>query len=105
MKTLILPQAAKAVEKEPFELKQSVFGVLERLSDGEEIGMPLCRSLSTIMRGLYELRFSYQAGEYRVFYYIKVGEAIYVVHAMKKKSRKIDTKTIMLLKNRIRSLP
>lgn len=104
MKIQVFPQVGKALKKEPDNLKQNIYGTLERLSEGEKIGMPLCKPLPSIAKGLYELRFSYQAGEYRVFYYIKVGDAIYVIHGMKKKTQKIDTPTITLLKNRIRSL-
>lgn len=104
MKVKVFPQVTKEIEKEPLELKESIYGTLEKLELGEKIGMPLCRPLSDISRGLYELRFSYQAGEYRVFHYIKVKEAIYVIHAMKKKTQKLDNKTVALLKNRIRSL-
>ena len=104
MKVLVLPQVAREIEKEAKALKESIFGVFERLDRGEKIGMPLCRPLFAIGKGLYELRFSYEAGEYRVFYYIKIREAIYVIHAMKKKAQKLDGKTIDLLKSRIKSL-
>ncbi len=104
MKLLILKQVTREIEKEPQELKESVFGVFEKLSRGESIPMPLCRSLFSILKGLYELRFSHRAGEYRVFYYIKVKEAIYVIHAMRKKSQKIENKVIDLLKARVRDL-
>lgn len=66
--------------------------------------MPVCRPLFSIKKGLYELRFSYQAGEYRVFYYMKIKEALYVIHAMQKKSQKIVPRVRDLLKFRIRSL-
>lgn len=102
MEVRIFQAVARELEKEPQELKESVYGVLERLSRGEQIPMPLCRPLFSVERGLYELRFSHIAGEYRVFYYIKVKEAIYVIHAMKKKTQKIEQRTIELLKKKIR---
>lgn len=100
----ILPQVSREIEKEPPNLKASIFGTLERLEEGESIGPPLSKPLPSIWKGLHELRFSYQAGEYRVFYFIKVREAIYVIHGMKKKSQQLDRKTIALLQHRIRSL-
>lgn len=99
-----MPQVAREMEKEAKELKESIFGVLERLDCGEKIGMPLCRPLFGIAHGLYELRFSSRAGEYRLFYYIKTKEAIYVIHGMRKKAQKLDAKSISLLKSRMRSL-
>jgi len=104
MELKILSQVVKEIKDEPMELKRSIFGTLERVGRGESIGMPLCKPLPSIARGLYELRFSYRAGEYRVFYYIKVREAIYVIHAMRKKSQKIERRIVELLLSRIRSV-
>lgn len=86
-------------------MRESIFGALDLLGRGENIPMPLSRPLPSIAKGLFELRFSYSAGEYRVFYYLKVNEAIYVIHAMKKKTQKIEKKVIKLLRTRLRSLP
>lgn len=96
MKTVeirVFPVVARVLKKEHQELKESIYGALERLEKGENIPLPLCRPL-----------FSYQAGEYRVFYYIKIGDAIYIIHAMKKKSERLERRTIDLLKQRIRRL-
>ena len=100
----VLSAVAKEIRDEPQELKESVFGVLERLEHGETIPMPLCGPLFSVAKGLYELRFSYVAGEYRVFYYVKIGDAIYVIHAMKKKTQKLECRVIELLQKRIGSL-
>ena len=104
MELRLLPQVAREIKNETPELKQSVFGTLDRIGRGESIGMPLCRPLSSIAKGLYEIRLSHRAGEYRVFYYIKVHEAIYVIHAMRKKSQKLEQRTVSVLLSRIRSL-
>lgn len=100
----VLPVVARVLKKESHELKESIYGAFERLEKGENIPMPLCRSLFSVEKGLYELRFSYQAGEYRGFYYIKIGDAIYMIHAMKKKSERLERRIIDLLKQRIRRL-
>ena len=42
--------------------------------------------------------------EFRVFYVILIGDAIYIVHAKIKKKNEIDRKTIELIQTRIRSL-
>ncbi len=47
----------------------------------------VCRRLLRLLQacsffhGLHELRLSGKSGEFRVFYLIKVGEAIYIIHA------------------------
>lgn len=104
MEVKILKQVVREIEGESDVLKQDVFGALERLSQGELIGMPMSRPLPSIAKGLHELRFSDKRGEFRVFYYIKLRDAIYVIHAMRKKKQGIDQKTKGLLQFRIRSL-
>lgn len=104
MQVRVLPIVARELENEPGTLKENIYGVLQRLERGEAIPTPLCKPLFSVERGLYELRFSYRAGEYRVFYYVKVRDAIYVIHAMHKKRQKMDRRTIDLLKARIRSI-
>jgi len=104
MKIRILQDVIRELEKESHDLKESIYGVLERLERGENIPMPLCKPLFSIEKGLYELRFSDRAGEYRVFYYVKIGDAIYVIHAMKKKTQKLETRVVRLLRRRIRSV-
>ncbi|MDO8527229.1 MAG: type II toxin-antitoxin system RelE/ParE family toxin [Deltaproteobacteria bacterium] len=104
MEIRILPQVARELADVPKNLNENIFGVLQRLEKGENIPMPLCRPLFGIEKGLYELRFSHQSGEWRVFYFIKVMDAIYVLHAMKKKTQKMDRRVLNLLRSRIRSL-
>ena len=105
MRIQVLPAVAREIEFQDQELKESIYGALERLEKGEHIPMPLCRPLPKVARGLYELRFSSKRGEYRVFYFIRIGTAIYVIHAMQKKSQTIPDRVIDLLKARIRGLP
>lgn len=104
MHVRMFPVVARDIEEKPDGLKKDIYGAFQKLESGETIPMPLCRPLFSIMRGLYELRFSCVAGEYRVFYYIKAKDAIYVIHAAQKKRQSMDRKTIELLKARIRNL-
>lgn len=105
MKVIVLDAVAKEMKRESDELKQSVYGVLQRLEMGELIPMPLCRPLYAIAKGLHEIRLSDKVGEFRVFYYMKIGDAIYVIHATRKKTQKMEQRVIDLLKQRIRNLP
>jgi phage-related protein len=63
--------------------------------------MPISRPLASISKGLHELRLSSRSGEFRVFYFIRVGDSIYIVHAGSKKKQAIDKRTSDLLKKRI----
>ncbi len=75
-----------------------------KLAQGEKLLMPISRPLSNIAKGLHELRLPYKDGIYRIFYVIKIGDAIYVLHGMKKKNQQIDKKTRELLLSRIRGI-
>jgi phage-related protein len=81
-----------------------VFALFDELAKGRKLGMPISRPLPSIGKGLNELRLSGRAGEYRVFYVIKVGDAIYVILATNKKKQSIDRQTTELLKQRMRNL-
>ena len=104
MDIVVLKQAEKELKNGPKELMENVFSLFEELSQGKFLSMPISRPLPSIFKGLHELRLSGRAGEFRVFYYIKIGDAIYVVHASSKKRQAMDKRTIDLLKNRIGSI-
>ncbi len=66
--------------------------------------MPICRPLPGIAKGLHELRLSDRSGEYRVFYVIRVGDAIYVLHVAHKKARATSSVTVALIKSRLKEI-
>ncbi len=104
MELLILKQARRELDDAPRDVIEDVFALFDDLMAGKHLSMPISRPLPSIARGLHELRLSGRAGEYRVFYVIRVGAAIYVLHATRKKSEKTDRQTIALIKTRLRSL-
>ena len=61
--------------------------LIMQLEQGKHLALPDSRSLGNIYRGLRELRIKDEAGIYRIFYYIKVKEAIYILNAFKKTSQ------------------
>jgi phage-related protein len=104
MDIIILKQAKRELRDAPPEVIQDVFALFDDLAVGKKLFMPISRPLPTVAKGLHELRISGNRGEYRVFYVIYVGEAIYIIHAAVKKKNALDIKTVRLLKARIRSL-
>lgn len=104
MEIIVLKQVEKELKTAPSEIKEDVFSLFKDLSEGKSLSMPISRSLQSIVKGLHELRFSSRAGEFRIFYFIKIKNAIYIIHATAKKKQEIDRKTTSLLKNRIRSI-
>jgi len=53
---------------------------------------------------LHELRLKDRAGQVRVFYFIKRGEAICMLHAMKKKTQEIPKRDVELILKRIKEV-
>jgi len=104
MEVLILKQAKKELLRAPKEIIMDVYALLDDLVQGKQLGLPISRPLFSIARGLHELRLSGRAGEYRVFYVIKTGDAIYVLHAAQKKKQQLDFKTADLLRSRLKGL-
>lgn len=86
------------------EVQAHFINSVVRLEDGEQLEMPLSRNLSAIHKGLHELRLKDFRGIYRIFYYIKVGDMIYMLHAFKKKSQQLLRKEIETALKRIREV-
>lgn len=101
---MVLKQAKNEILGAPKDVIIDVYSLLDDLTHGKKLGLPISRLLFSIAKGLHELRLSGKAGEYRVFYMIKVGDAIYVLHATEKKKQELDRKTANLLKTRMRSI-
>ena len=104
MEIIVLGQAKRELKKAPQKIIRDLFVLLEELEKGKKLSMPTSRPLYGIARGLHELRLFHDDGTYRVFYVVKVGKAIYVLHGMGKKTQKMDMKTKNIILNRIRSI-
>ncbi len=74
------------------------------LAGGQTLGMPLSRSLSGIHPGLHELRLRDKAGQVRVIYYLKKSEAIYLVHAFRKKTQTIPRRELDIIHKRLKEI-
>ena len=61
------------------------------------------KPLTSVGGGVCEIRV-HQEGEYRVLYVAKLAEAIYVLHAFGKKSRKAPKRELAIASSRFRAL-
>lgn len=102
MEIVILKQAKRELKDASPDVLADVYSLFEDLMAGKTLGMPISRPLPSIAKGLHELRLSGRAGEFRVFYVIRVGDAIYIVHAAGKKKQALDKRTVDILKTRLR---
>lgn len=101
---VVLKQAEKELREAPSDIKEDIYSLFDDLMSGKKLSMPISRPLPSIAKGLHELRLSGRSGEYRVFYMIRVGDAVYVLHSMAKKKQELDGKTVKVIKSRLRSI-
>jgi phage-related protein len=104
VEVVILKQAERELKEAPKDVLIDIFALFDDLAVGKKLSLPISRPLPSIGKGLHELRLSGRAGEYRVFYVVKVSDGIYVIHATSKKKMSLDRQTADLLKQRMRSL-
>ena len=88
----------------PEATRLKVADALLLLESGQTPGMPLSRSLAGIRTGLHELRFRDKAGQVRVIYYLKKGDAIYLVHAFRKKTQTIPRRELDIIHKRLKEI-
>lgn len=101
---IFLKPVKKEIEEFPFDIRKEILDALTLLQLGYKLSMPLDKNLSSIFPSLHELRIKDQSGQYRVVYWIKIEEAIYIIHAFKKKTQKMPQKNIKLILKRIREM-
>lgn len=88
----------------PSAVQYKVFDALTILADGQLLHMPISKSLANVHKGLHELRVKDGSGAYRVVYYIKVKEAIYLLHGFKKKTQKTPQKELKIALKRLKEV-
>ena len=101
---VILDVCNKELRSFPKEVLEDFLDAVAKLRLGQNLSLPLSRPMPDSGKGVHELRFKDRAGIYRVFYFIKKKEAIYVVHAFQKKTQKTPRKILDLVKKRVRRL-
>lgn len=76
---------------------------LRRLQKGL---LPDCdaRRLESVGKGVWELKTADERTWYRVIYLTRVGDALYVLHAFEKSSRKTDRRDLEIAKSRLKAI-
>lgn len=77
---------------------------IDRLKNGELLEMPLSKPLFDIAKSLYELRLREQGNIYRVVYFIKKKDGIYLIHGFQKKTQKMPEREKRLILKRLKDL-
>ena len=61
------------------------------------------KPMSTVGRGVREIRIHYE-GQYRVIYVAKIDDAVYVLHAFRKKTQKTRKQDIEIARQRLKEI-
>ncbi len=101
MEIIVLDSCQKELSKFPKEILKDILAIVDKLDKGYRLSMPIVRATPSVGKNISEIRLRDKKGAYRVFYYLSKKEAIYIVHAFKKKSQKTPRRNIELIRKRI----
>ncbi len=104
MDIVLLKACEKEIKKFPQPIKEDILDAIAKLRIGLSLSMPLSRSMPSIGTNVHELRLKDRSGQFRVIYYIKIKDAIYLVHGFRKTSNKTPKANIETALKRIREL-
>lgn len=62
------------------------------------------KPMPTIGKGVWEVKITDEAGQFRVIYIAKLKDAVYVLHCFQKKTQKTSAKDLELSSKRLREL-
>ena len=97
---------SEGLEKEILNLPDGLLARYLRLTDlmiefGANLGLPHTKPIET---GLFELRVKGKEGIARVFFCLKIGKKIIMLHSFIKKSQKTPSKEIKIAKTRMKEV-
>jgi phage-related protein len=98
------PRALEFIRGQSASIRRQVGEALRDLQKGVSLGMPLSRPMTTVARGVSELRVRGEGEKVRVFYYMRKADAIIVFHAFQKKSQKTPSREIHLACQRLQEV-
>ncbi|QQR58784.1 MAG: type II toxin-antitoxin system RelE/ParE family toxin [Candidatus Melainabacteria bacterium] len=84
------------------EVKENVGRQLRKVQEGKQ--PTNFKPMNIVGAGVFELKFSDDGLNYRVFYVVKFEEAVYILHAFTKKSQKTSEKDLELASKRYKQL-
>ncbi len=105
MKQLIFHSAARdSIREFPKKIRVQLGEALVDLQEGYMLSMPLSRKMPSVAPGVSELRLKDRSGIYRVFYYLKVKDAVLIFHAFQKKTQKTPQNEIETARKRLQEM-
>lgn len=97
-------KAREVVRTFPEDVRKVLGKAILDLQAGYSLGFPLSRLMSSISKGVEELRTRDAAGAYRVFYLCGLPRGVLVFHAFVKKTQATPHREIKLAMKRLREM-
>ncbi len=92
----------KVLSKFPVEAKKRMGHEIMRVQNGDD---PIhWRQMSTVGRGVKEIIVDYEKDAYRAIYLVRRGDAIYILHSFRKKTRKTSKGVKNIAKARLKEI-
>lgn len=105
MKPIIFhPTALEFIRGEDPTIRREIGEALRDLQKGLSLGMPLSRPMPHVASGTHELRVMGKTSSVRVFYFVKLAEAILVFHAFQKRTQKTPKREMALGQQRLKEV-
>ena len=104
MRIEINDKVEKVLRSETREIREDLQDILEKLELGLTLGFPHVRPLTSIYPNLFEIRVKDKKGQFRVIYFVKKKDAIYILHAFRKKTQKLPEKEKKLILKRLKEI-
>ena len=105
MKSIIFhPKALEYLRDEDPVIRREIGEALRDLQKGLRLGMPLSRPMQVVAPGVHELRVRGPSTTVRVFYYVKLADAILVFHAFQKKTQKTPKHELITGQQRLKEV-
>jgi phage-related protein len=101
---LFHPKALAFVRGEEPDIRKQIGEALRDLQKGISLGLPLSRPMPTVASGAHELRVRSKTTAIRVFYFVKLTEAVVVFHAFQKKTQKTPTHELAIGRQRLKEV-
>ena len=98
------PRALEFIRGQSAEIKREIGEALRDIQKGISLGMPLSRPMPDISSGAHELRIKGNAIAVRVFYFVKLADAIIVFHGFQKQTQKTPKHEIEVGQKRLREI-
>ena|ERR1700722_8657930 len=97
-----LGDSLKVLREFPADERRDVGRQIRRLQDGRSAND--FKPMTSVGKGVEEIRIRGQSGAYRVIYTAHFAEAVYVIHAFQKKSQATSKRDVNIARSRFQQL-